>query len=171
MADERTFTREGLRSCPCCQISYWATVTRDGYDGRTLYAFRMALCGQCREPCCPRCEHVAGETVLCTRCTGYPACAHDQMSPEQELYQRIVSKRGRVGRMKINWGTSSKPRMNVTILNREEEVLDVWDEWCILGSGIRSGVEIMEEIIQAALGERTIGARTVMTYRANFLIA
>ncbi len=64
--------------CPCCGKSYVAkvvfSVLPDADD--ILSTPGSEQCGQCHEPCCPRCEFVGGETIICTRCTNYRDCTH-----------------------------------------------------------------------------------------------
>lgn len=164
-------TREDLYTCPCCNKQFFAKVTYALDEIRALYAFRLALCDDCKNPCCPRCEYVGGERVICTRCTTYPSCTHAHTSPEQELYQRLVLLRGRVRRIEIGWNASDGgPWGAVKLLDEAGGTLDTWNDWAILSSVGRSGVEIMEEIIVAALGERAIRERDIGTYFANFEI-
>lgn len=88
-------------NCPCCGERY-KTLVVGHYDfdhpqqvGNDAIEFpriveratiadgtQLAICDRCHQPCCPRCEHVAGEgMIVCTRCTTFPGCAHSPDCP------------------------------------------------------------------------------------------
>ena len=77
--EKRSKPVERSYHCPCCGKSYLATVIFGlGCDADKILATPgFEQCGFCEEPCCPNCEFVAGETVLCTRCTNFSGCTHD----------------------------------------------------------------------------------------------
>jgi len=74
--------------CPCCGVPYTAMIVRPyaptEWDPETggvvrfqeTIALNLNVCEDCHTPCCPKCQHVGGERVICTRCTTYPDCAH-----------------------------------------------------------------------------------------------
>ncbi|MDO8622160.1 MAG: hypothetical protein Q7R80_02925 [bacterium] len=74
--------------CPCCGVPYTATIARphtpiEQNERGVVLRFEEAIapgfnvCEDCHQPCCPKCQYVGGERVICTRCTTYPECAHE----------------------------------------------------------------------------------------------
>lgn len=174
---QKEFIREERFSCPCCGKDYRAKITAQYDKDKTATAFYESevffnRCQRCHKLCCPRCEYVAGEgMIVCTRCTTFADCKHNQMSLEQEIFQRLVKLQGRIKRIEVSWSASDGgPRMSVQIRGRDGRKLDEWNDWMVLGNEERPGTEKIAEIIRYALGKRAIANCEVGFWYADFII-
>ena len=73
---------------------------------------------------------------------------------EQALHDRLVKHRGKIRKIHYHIGAGDGgPRMDVTLKDDSDKVLDQWNDWAIVGQSARG---IVEGIVRTALGEKSI---------------
>ncbi len=79
------------------------------------------------------------------------------MDSNEELYRRLVVKRGQIHRIDVGWNASyGGPRMDVRLLGRDGQTLDEWNDWMILGQPGHPGSKIIPGIVRNALGDEAV---------------
>lgn len=93
------------------------------------------------------------------------------MGSREELFNRVKKCKDQVRRIEIGWNASDGgPWMHVAFFDRDHKKLEEFQDFAILSSGNQSGVSIMAEIVEEALGPRRIIEREVGMYFVNFNI-
>lgn len=79
--------------------------------------------------------------------------------PREELHNRLTIHKGKIRKIFIYWNASDGgPRMDVQLFGNDDEIIDEWNDWMILGTREDScaGLRTIDHIVNRTLGERSI---------------